>query len=338
MTSFMKQRFKWYGCFCLVSGLPFLQLPGGIEDHNSKKLWKQLYLIYSLFCFSLLVAIHVLYFYQVIDAVLNDVHVFTKSLYILLLVVVIFKVVFNFGCAVTKSHALYHFFRSSAKYEITAGFVAPEHCDRGATRSVIRLLISLAFIANVSGSCYLSFEFLDCLGYTGMLNALLRAVCVGGNFVFYAFEMVHFIVLRPCAEVIRLYIEHQHKLLCTVLDAGSIVPITKSSRELEEIRIHLCAIVVLKQQLNAIWGWSIMASGAMVLIVSCVCIYSVFTEEFSEAQHLLTILYSVSSALDFVDIVIVSQQLVNEMRKIRQILQRAPIHPRNQAYYTQVST
>ncbi|KAL1433575.1 hypothetical protein MTO96_012409 [Rhipicephalus appendiculatus] len=124
--------------------------------------------------------------------------------------------------------------------------------------------------------------------------------------------MVHFIVLRPCAEVIRLYIRHQHELLHPLLDARCRVPIAKRSKELEVIRINLCAIAALKQQLNAIWRWSIMASGAIVLTVSCICIYSVFTEEFSAVQHLLTILYSISSALDFVDIANVSQQLVNE--------------------------
>ncbi|KAL3240865.1 hypothetical protein MRX96_021662 [Rhipicephalus microplus] len=148
--------------------------------------------------------------------------------------------------------------------------------------------------------------------------------------------MVPFIVLRPCTEVIRLYIQHQHKLLRPLLDARCNVPIAKRSKELEAIRINLCTIAALKQQLNAIWRWSIVASGAIVLTVSCICIYSVFTEEFSAVQHLLTILYSISSALDFVDIANVSQQLVNEMRQIRHTLQKAPTYFENEVYYYQL--
>ncbi|XP_037525673.1 uncharacterized protein LOC119402618 [Rhipicephalus sanguineus] len=337
MTSFMKQRFKWYGRFCMVSGLPFLQLHGIIKGKNNRLPWKQLYLIYSLICFAQFVVIQVLYFCQILEAVLDDVQLFTKSLYILLFAILTFKVVLNYCCAIVKSRSLLAFFKSSTKYEVTAGFVAPKCCGQATTCLVARLLLCLAFMANVAGSTYLSFEYLDYLGYTGMLDVILRAICVGGNFLFYVFEMVHFIVIRPCAEVIRLYIRHQHELLHTVLDARCNVPIAKRSKELEAIRINLCAIAALKQQLNATWRWSIMASGVIVLTASCICIYSAFTEEYSAVQHLLTILYSISSALDFVDIANVSQQLVNEMRKIRHTLQKAPTYFENEVYYNQLS-
>ncbi|KAH6923561.1 hypothetical protein HPB50_002200 [Hyalomma asiaticum] len=287
MTSFMKQHFKWYGRLCLVSGLQFVQLPGGTKAHSGKALWKQLYLLYSLFCFAQFVVI---------------------------------QVVLNFCCAVAKSRSVFDFFRSAAKYEITSGFAAPKRRGQATSSIVVRLLLCLVFIANVVVSSYLSFDFVDYLGYTGMVDVLIRAIFVGGNFLFYVFEIVHFVVLRPCAEVIRLYIRHQHEFLRDVLDASVNVPLAKRSKELEAIRINLCAIATLKQRLNAIWRWCIMVSGAVVLVVACICIYSAFVEEFSTAHHLLTILYTISSTLDFVDIANVSQQMVNEVSGCRFVL------------------
>nr|XP_050048449.2 uncharacterized protein LOC126544938 [Dermacentor andersoni] len=336
MTSFMKQHFKWYGRICLVSGVAFVQISGTSKGPGSKTPLKSLYLLYSIFCFGLFATIQVFYIYQVSLEVFDNVQDFTRSLYVLLFIVLTLKIIVNVCCVAIKSRSLSDFFKSSTKYEIAVGFIAPKYCGQSTTCVTVRVLMSLAFIANVSASTYLSFEFVDYLMCNRTLDVFLKAVCFGGNFLFYVYEMVHFILLRPCAEVIRLYIRHQHDLLQPVVDGRCNAPLAKRSKDIEMIRMNLCSIVALKDQLNAIWGWCIMASGAVVLLVSCICIYSVFVEEFSTVQHLLTIMYSISSALDFVDIANLSQQMMNEMRKIRQTLQSAPTYFENGGYFNQI--
>ncbi|KAH7934227.1 hypothetical protein HPB49_023196 [Dermacentor silvarum] len=123
--------------------------------------------------------------------------------------------------------------------------------------------------------------------------------------------MVHSIILRPCVEVLWLYIRHQHELLRVVQGDGDVNSV-KKARKVQEIRMNLCAISKLKEKINSIWRWSIMVSGAVLLSVMCICTYSIFVEKFSKAQHLFSVIYSVSSAIDFFDIAALSHRLTKE--------------------------
>ncbi|KAL1479438.1 hypothetical protein MTO96_051835 [Rhipicephalus appendiculatus] len=74
----------------------------------------------------------------------------------------------------------------------------------------------------------------------------------------------------------------------------------------------------------------------MVLCITCIGIYLNFVEEFWTLEHVLAILYTISTGLDFLDIVILSDNMVREVRKVRQTLQNAAISSAKWDYIIQV--
>ncbi|XP_070382968.1 uncharacterized protein [Dermacentor albipictus] len=134
--------------------------------------------------------------------------------------------------------------------------------------------------------------------------------------------MVPFLVLRPCCEVILLYIRHEHDVLRSVVQDTGNIAYEQRVRLVEMVRINLCAVSRLKRRLNQVWVCSLGASGALVLCVTCIGIYLTFVEEFSTSQHLLTIMYGASTGLDFLDIANLSDAMVTEVRRIRYTLQK----------------
>ncbi|KAL1433571.1 hypothetical protein MTO96_012405 [Rhipicephalus appendiculatus] len=206
-------------------------------------------------------------------------------LQVLVFSVVCVKVGLNLFSIVFKTRPLFRFFEESTRYEASVNFVPPECCRQPAGRYVLRVLQCLVFVGNVCISTYLFNDFIDYYVHGATLRVFVKAACVAGDFIFYVYQMSDFIVLRPCMEVLLLYIRQQHEALRDLMDEGSSGSLfVKRDRKVEEIRLSLCAISLLKNQLNNIWRWSVMISGAVVLLLACISIYTAFVEGFSTLQ------------------------------------------------------
>ncbi|KAL1417770.1 hypothetical protein MTO96_026543 [Rhipicephalus appendiculatus] len=149
-----------------------------------------------------------------------------------------------------------------------------------------------------------------------------KLTCITGSLLFYVHDAAPFLVLRPCCEVIRLYIEHQHGVLRYIVRSGrnDYVGPEKRARLVEKVRLNLCTVLHIRRSLNEIWEHAIAVSGAMVLWASCNGIYLNFVEEFWTPEHLLSIMYTASTVLDFLDITILSDAMVREVIYLRDCL------------------
>ncbi|KAH7933560.1 hypothetical protein HPB49_013918 [Dermacentor silvarum] len=148
------------------------------------------------------------------------------------------------------------------------------------------------------------------------LEFLLKAGILLFSSLFFVYDVLHFVVLRPCCEVIVSYIRHQHDALKTTLETGhgfAIAKLTGADDGLEAVRINLCYIGNLKRVINDTWQFAIMASATVNLIVSCICIYCVFDEGVSTHQLMLTMTYCFYSVIDFADVAWLSQKMSNEV-------------------------
>ncbi|KAH6923950.1 hypothetical protein HPB50_010014 [Hyalomma asiaticum] len=340
MSSFMRRHFKWYEVICKSCGLAILRSPGTADsDADVNHFWNKLRIIYSVVCLSVCASVELSYVYQLWLAVFVHDRVFTTALYVLIYVACASKVALNTCVALVKARSLQTLLRESCKYERSVQFVAPKNRRTlTPTHCVVRPLLLVAFAANVCTSSYLSFKFVDRLGYGPALRAVVMLASIAGNFLFYVYDTVSFLVLRPCCEVIRLYIEHQHEVLRCIVkitrtqNAGQ----EKRARLVERVRLNLCTVSHLKGTLNQIWGCSIAVSGAVLLCTSCIGIYLNFVEEFWTPDHLLNILYTVSTSLDFLDITNLSDSMVREVRKIRNTLQKVRTSSEDRDYVDQV--
>ncbi|KAH8028874.1 hypothetical protein HPB51_020005 [Rhipicephalus microplus] len=140
-----------------------------------------------------------------------------------------------------------------------------------------------------------------------------------GNFLFYVYDTACFLVLRPCCEVIRSYIEQQHRVLSSIVRRGCIhnVGLEKGARLVERVRLNLCTVSNLKRKLNDIWGHAIAVSGGMILCSICSTIYLNLIEEFWTLENLIAIWYAILTSLDFLDITLLSHAMIEEARLTR---------------------
>ncbi|KAL3227196.1 hypothetical protein MRX96_024166 [Rhipicephalus microplus] len=319
MSSFMTRHFKWYEMICKSCGLLFLHNSKTSESDDAVCSWNKVYLIYSLVCISVCALVEISYFYEIWLAVFSHDLVFTTTLYVVIYTMDLAKAMLNATLTFVKARSLQKFFHESSEYEQQVRFKAPQESSHDDTS-------------------YLSIKFIDQLGCVPALGATLKFMSIAGNFVFYVLDAAPFLVIRPCCEVIRLYIEHQHGVLrCIVRSGGdNFVGPEKRARLVEKVRLDLCTISHIKRSLNGIWQHAIAVSGATVICISCVGIYLNFVEEYWTLEHLLSIMYTVSTVLDFLDIAILSDAMVREVQSMRYTLQKVVTSSENGDYVDQV--
>ncbi|KAL1417769.1 hypothetical protein MTO96_026542 [Rhipicephalus appendiculatus] len=316
MSSFMGRHFKWYGMICKSSGLMTLRSSRESESDEGTFSWNKLYLIYSVACLTLCTVEELSYFYDLWLVIFVHEVPFTSTVHAFLYVVFNAKVALNATLAFVKAKSMQRFFDESFKYEQRVRFAAPKNRRKlTTTRFLIRFLLLAAFVANVCTGSYLSLDFVDRLGCGPALGTALKLTCIAGTYLIFVFDAASFLVLRPCCEVLRLYIKHQHGVLRSIVrsNGSDVIGWEKRARLVERVRLNLCAVSEIKRSLNEIWQYAIAASGGAVLCSSCTGVYLIFVEEFWTLQNLIAFLHTLSTALDFLDIVTLSDAMVTEL-------------------------
>ncbi|KAH7938854.1 hypothetical protein HPB52_001476 [Rhipicephalus sanguineus] len=301
---------------CKSSGLAILHISQTSESNEEIFSWNKLYLIYSFACISVCAIVELGFFYELWLAIFVHNVAFTTAVHVFLYVVVNGKAALNATLTFVKARRMQNFFNESSKYEQRVRFVAPKNRRKTTLANYsIRFLLLSAFAVNVCTSSYLSLEFVDRLGYGQVLGAALKLTCIAGNFFIFVFDVASSLVLRPCCEVIQLYIEHQHGVLRRIVQSNGsdVTGSQKRARLVERVRLNLCTVAHLKRSLNEIWEYAIAASGGAVLCASCSGTYLNFVEEFWTLENFLAFLCTVFEVLDFLDIAILSDAMVTEL-------------------------
>ncbi|KAH7934357.1 hypothetical protein HPB49_025088 [Dermacentor silvarum] len=190
-----------------------------------------------------------------------------------------------------------------------------------------RFFFMVAFSAYIVVNVSVSMRMVDVAG-SQFLEFLLKAATLLSNLLFSVYDVLHFVVLRPCCEVIVSYIRHQRYALKTTLETGhgfAMAKLTGADDELEAVRMNLSSIGKLKRMINATWQFTIIESATVILIVSCICIYCTFDEGVTMDQFTLMMTYCFYSVVDFADVVRLSQKMSNEVRELKEYLMKAPI-------------
>ncbi|KAH8028872.1 hypothetical protein HPB51_020003 [Rhipicephalus microplus] len=278
--------------------------------------WNKLYFMYSLACVLVFAFVDLFFIYQLWLTIPAFNFIFTSTVSTLLHVTSAVKAALNVSIPFVKSRSLQRFFNESSEYEQRVHFVGPpNHRKRTLTSYLIRPLLLAVLAVNVCICSYLSITQIDHFGYSSALSVTLKITVVTGHVLFYVYDTTCFLVLRPCCEVIRSYIEHQHMALQSIIRRGGShdVGADKRARLVEMVRSNLCAIFYLKRSLNSIWGHAVAVSGGIVLSTSCISFYLSYVEGFRTLENLMTVLYAVLTSLDFLDITILSGSMVSEV-------------------------
>ncbi|KAH6923562.1 hypothetical protein HPB50_002201 [Hyalomma asiaticum] len=160
-----------------------------------------------------------------------------------------------------------------------------------------------------------------------LFDFVLKGAMLLFNLLLFTYDMLHFIMLRPCCEVLIDYVRQQQDYLKSILAIGEkqIVGITAFATDLDRVRLNLSSIANLRRVLNSAWQFSIMASAVGLLVVACICIYSFFDDGVPTDQLLLTMSYCGYATIDFVDVARLSQTMANEVLKLKDSLMKITV-------------
>ncbi|KAH6924730.1 hypothetical protein HPB50_023433 [Hyalomma asiaticum] len=313
MVSAMASRVSPRARLCRTAGVFFID---NLQCANSRDVvvrWKSWYTLYSACCL-LTFALAELYFVANNTVrFYTSVRSFTKSLVLVIPTVISFKVVVNIASSVFGSRTMLQFFKMSAEYEMRAAFDGRKYRFRCRVSYALRFFIVVSFFVHLVANANITVKLLN-VQADSLFDFVLKGAMLLFNLLLFTYDMLHFIMLRPCCEVLIDYVHQQQDHLKSILAIGEkqIVGITAFAIDLDRVRLNLSSIANLRRVLNSAWQFSIMASAVGLLIVACICIYSFFDDGVPTDQLLLTMSYCGYATIDFVDVARLSQTMANE--------------------------
>ncbi|XP_075530660.1 uncharacterized protein LOC142563872 [Dermacentor variabilis] len=338
MVSAMAARIKPYAWLCRAAGVFFIKNLQCVSARDVTVSWKSWYTLYSVGCLLTFTLAELCFVANNTLRLFTTVRSFTKSLVLVIPTVVAFKVAVNIASAVFGSWTMLEFFKKSAEHEMRTAFDWKKYQWRCRLSYALRFFVSIFFFAHLVANANITTRLLNVEG-DSFLEFVLKAAMLLFNFLFFTYDMLHFIILRPCCEVLIGYVHQEQDTLKRILAVGEkpTFKITTLIPELDRVRLNLSSIVHLRRVLNSAWQFSIMASVVVLLIVSCICVYSVFDEGVPTDQLLLTMSYCGYATIDFVDVARLSQQMANETLKLKESLMKTAVFHDSPADFRQVA-
>ncbi|KAH6923875.1 hypothetical protein HPB50_008402 [Hyalomma asiaticum] len=318
MASVMATHFRPYGWICRAVGLFFLQGLQSRRVHDVRATWKTWYTLYSLACLFCFASGDLAVVLANLIRVSLRVRSFTKSMLLVLVAVMAVRVTVNVATALFGSPGMVEFFKKSAEYEKRTAFSREHHRARSWLSYLFRFFFLVAFFAHIVINATLSVRVFDFKGNRYLEFGVKAGVLLLNLFCF-VYDVLHFVELRPCCEVLVSYIRHQGDLLRASLATREFSG-ADDNRPLECVRINLRSIIELKKVLNDVWQYSIVTSAVAILTITCFTVYSLFDGGIRPDQLAMIVTYCFYSAVDFADVARLSQTMSNEVRRLKEYL------------------
>ncbi|EEC04170.1 predicted protein [Ixodes scapularis] len=271
------------------------------------------------FCIKKSLLVSASYIFERVILFLTNIRLFTKSLFIVMQFAIVTKIVVNLSSNILGAASMVRFFRECAVFETSTGFSPPKPARRLKFCHCIRLAMLTAFlVCSVLSTTFLIRRLLS--PASGVLDVFVKIASVFSNYLFFVYDTHHFLILRPCSEVLILYIKAQADILSSALRVPDCWKRAATVDAVERVRLNNCKIRNLKTNLNGVWKASIVTSSVVILLMVCVAVYSAFDAGVPRSHLVLSMAYGVYSTLDFVDMATLSQTLVNEVHYLHNSL------------------
>lgn len=312
MKSHMLDRFKNYAMLCRLGGCFFVDNLCSNSSKKAKATWMSFYTLYSLLCVVLYLGIEVGYMVSRIIRRFSLTRAFTRSLLLILHTVITLKGIINFVCIVCGTSKLLTFFEESAQFEKSTNFTASKYCDTNKRRCsfIRRTLVAIALGSTyVIGTVIFVSNLAEELPFRWRLPGQIMGAISVVFFILY--DSLPYVVLRGCCEVLAEYVHAQFQVFegC----AGSRPSASRRSAEVETIRLNLCAVRELKDAINDVWEWALVAMSASLVFVLCVVLYSTVDGGLHDMDVALGLTYSTYICLSYLEIAINSQAMKDEV-------------------------
>ncbi|KAH9372959.1 hypothetical protein HPB48_017080 [Haemaphysalis longicornis] len=307
-----------YGLICKICGIMFIQGLYSEEEDDLKLTWLRSYCVYSAFCIAIFLYSEWLFLWSTPVSplvTLRQIQPYSKYVFAFCSALGPIRLLLNIYFSLSRSRQLLHFFKESLRYENRVFFNQSRNSKQTATHRVLRCVLPLIFIVNVFICTYVSCSDEKSDEYTNLVSSFFNAFMFLDNFLYYVYDTIHFLVLKPCAEVLIQYVRHQH---CVLRDLLATSVNTTPSAKFEKIRqiiINLWDIRALKNTINQMWGHAVVMSIFLALFYLCTAIYTTFDKDFRTSERVPVIIYATALGVFIIDIAATSQRLAEEVRK-----------------------
>ncbi|XP_077492568.1 uncharacterized protein LOC144103789 [Amblyomma americanum] len=301
--------------------------------------WLHWYSAYAAACFAF-------YLWFEIDVVTRDAielsdtqRFFTKSLLVLLHVVVIVNASNNFLTMIFGCRGTLDFFAKAGRFEKEVNIPACKCCIQKhfLWSDVSATLMCVVYY--VSYTMALFHQEQKVVHTDDQLNfrEVVDRVC--GFFaavLFFAYDGACFMTLRHSAEVLERYVTFLKDKLGDCIGRNVLGCEVEAAKKVQAMRLHLCTVLELKHDINGIWQRSIVVSSVGILLVTCISLFTIITEGMKRTELWIAIGYSAFSCYEFLKLAKVSQSLSNAFQDIKNSCRRTITMERSIAYSLQV--
>ncbi|EEC13731.1 hypothetical protein IscW_ISCW011824 [Ixodes scapularis] len=324
MKSLMLHRFYAYGLLCRIGGCFFIQNFNRHSLDKARIAWKSLYTLYSalcvLFSFGFFIWFDVAFIIREASTAYGLSGLFSETLSLTLHAVVSSRILINLSLMIAGSGKLLDFFRRAVIFEQTTGF-EPAKCCAPLSRKPGWSLLRRTLVVVTLATSYVLLVNFYIVHYTGAISpewALTSKVVGSIAAVFlFLYDSLCYVVLRCCSGVLLEYVSAQLRAFQDCSKPKDILPQMQASRQLETIRLNVCSIRELTQILNSIWKASLAGKCAGIILANCVVLYSMFHDGVFKRQIWVTLSYCAYSSLAFLELVFISQALIDETQELK---------------------
>ncbi|KAL1422203.1 hypothetical protein MTO96_022336 [Rhipicephalus appendiculatus] len=240
---------------------------------------------------------------------LSDIHrFFTKSLLVLLHVVVIIKACCNFFTMAIGARRIVEFLQKADAFEKEVGIPSCQCCGQRAFfwTDLGGIVTFIAYFVSYTSALIHQEQKVDRDGQLSAREIANRVLGFFAAFLFFTYDSVNFVLERYV-----LYLKHciDGCVGCKVVGSEE-----EAAQKIQAVRLHLCTVLELKNAINSIWHRSIVVSCVGLLLVTCISLYTIITEGLRKTELWIAIGYSAFTSYEFLELARVSQSLSNAVQ------------------------
>ncbi|KAH7933843.1 hypothetical protein HPB49_018057 [Dermacentor silvarum] len=310
----MLRSFALQARACRICGCLFIKDLLAKPPRSPRIVWLHWYTLYAAACF-------VFYVWFEIDVVtrnaieLSDTHrFFTKSLLVLLHVVVIVKASSNFLTMLLGCRKMLDFFAMAGNFEREVDIPSCKCCAQRHFfwHDVAGVLTLTVYFVSYTVALFHQEQKVDDDGEQWTIREIVDRVCsVFAAILFFTYDSVNFITLRHSAGVLVRYMSHLKENMEDYVGDKALPCEVEAAKEVQAMRLHLCTVLELKNCINGIWQKSVVVSSVGLLLVTCISLYTIITEGLQRTELWIAMGYAAFNSYEFLRLAQVSQSLSN---------------------------
>ncbi|XP_075529869.1 uncharacterized protein LOC142563204 [Dermacentor variabilis] len=334
----MLRSFALQARICRLCGCLFVRDMFAKPPKSPKVVWLHWYTLYAAACLAFFLWFETDVVTRHAIELSDTQRFFTKSLLVLLHVVVIIKACCNFLTMAVGARRMIEFLQKADAFEKEVGIPSCLCCgQRNFLWTDIGGIVTFTvYFVSYTAALIHQEQKVDHDGQLSTREIVDRVCGFVAALLFFTYDTVNFVALRHSAEVLERYVLYLKHCIDGFVGCKVIGCEKEAAQKIQAVRLRLCTVLELKSDINAIWQRSIVVSSVGLLLVTCISLYTIITEGLRKTELWIAIGYSAFTSYEFLELARVSQSLSNALQAIKHSCRKTPTMDSTTAYSHQV--